>query len=51
MVSNQNVQIVMSQETVSLNKENALVSQVVQQGLEALRAGLAEATGFFRNIR
>lgn len=45
MVTNQNVQIATTQEnTVNLNQENALVSQVTQQGLEALRARLAEAT-------
>ena len=39
------VQIATTQEnTVNLNQEKALVSQVAQQGLEALRARLAETT-------
>ena len=45
MVSNQNVQIAKTQEsTVNLNQENALVTQVAQQGFEAPQTRLAEAT-------
>jgi len=42
---NEGIQIATSQEnTVSMNQENAALTQVAQQGLEALRAKLAELT-------
>jgi len=45
LVHNQGIQIATSQENhVSLSEENKVVTQVAQQGLEALRAKLAEIT-------
>jgi len=45
IVQKDDVQIATSQEnTVSMNQDNAVVTQVAQQGLEALRAKLAEVT-------
>lgn len=45
LISNQGIQIATSQENhLSLSEENKVVTQVAQQGLEALRAKLAEIT-------
>lgn len=45
LVHNKGIQIATSQENhVNLNEENQVVTQVAQQGLEALRAKLAEIT-------
>jgi len=45
LISNKNIQIATSQENhLSLSEENKVVTQVAQQGLEALRAKLAEIT-------
>lgn len=45
LINNQSIQIATSQENhMSLSEENKVVTQVAQQGLEALRAKLAEIT-------